>query len=202
MILASKSPRRREILDKIHIPYLIYGVNVEENIKQRRYVKSSVLDISKRKTNAAVMNFSQGLVVGVDTIVCFHRYALGKPKTAEQAYRYMKMLSGNKHHVISGITVKDAKSAKSYSSYSITEVHFVKMTEEEVSFYVERNEWIDKAGGYAIQGMAALFIERIVGSYYNVMGLPVEELYKLLKRFDFFEKNNRYRPVKREWAAS
>ena len=108
----------------------------------------------------------------------------------------LKILSGNRHEVVSGITVRDAARDVGYSSVSITSVFFCQLNDEEVVRYIDSGEWVDKAGGYAIQGTAALFVKGIVGSYYNVMGLPVEKLYELLKRFSYFNTHGNYKPVK------
>jgi len=197
IVLASQSPRRREILDRLAIPYLVYSSNVEEEIVKKRSIRFSVIDISRKKVDAATVSFSNGLVLGIDTIVYFHRKVLCKPKNKDEAYKFLKMLSGNRHRVISGITVKDVKSDTGYSSCSVTEVYFANMTQNEIEQYLNQGEWTDKAGGYAIQGRAALWVEKIVGSYYNVMGLPVEELYRLLKEFSYFESNGTYRPIRK-----
>lgn len=197
IVLASRSPRRREILDRIRIPYIVFGVDIDEKIKSVNRIKSSVISISNEKVNSAAGYFSNGLVAGVDTVVYFNRKVLGKPVNIDQAYKYLRMLSGNRHYVFSGITVKDIGRGISLSSCSVTEVCFTKMTEGEIEQYLTNDEWIGKAGGYAIQGQAALYIERISGSYYNVMGLPVEELYRLFKRFNYFESDGIYRPVKK-----
>lgn len=197
LILASKSPRRRDILNKLNIPYIVYEVEIDESIELDISPRSIVIKISERKVADASHHFSNGLVVGIDTVVCFNKKVLGKPENSEQAYKYMKLLNGNRHEVLSGITVRDIQKGLSYSSFSLTEVFFAKMTEDEINRYLGLNEWVDKAGGYAIQGNAALYINKIVGSYYNVMGLPVEELYKLLKRFYYFENSGKYRPVRR-----
>jgi len=134
----------------------------------------------------------------LDTIVCFHHKVLGQPKSEEEARKYLKMLSSNRHQVFSGITVKSAGEDLSYSSCSVTEVYFSKLTNREIDAYIEGGEWVGKAGAYAIQGQAALFVARIEGSFYNVMGLPVEELYQLLNRFDYFITTGLYRPVKKK----
>ena len=198
IVLASRSPRRREILNRLHIPYIVFGVDVDEKIKSVLRVKSSVISISNEKVNTAAGYFSNGLVIGIDTVVYFNRKVLGKPVDIDQAYKFLRMLSGNRHYVFSGITVKDITRGISRSSCSVTEVCFTKMTDGEIKQYLEIDEWNGKAGGYAIQGQAALYIESLSGSYYNVMGLPVEELYRLLKKFNYFESDGIYRPVKKQ----
>ena len=197
IILASNSPRRRDILTNLNIPFIVFGVKVEERIKNKRNIKCSVIDNAKRKAKAACEHFSSGLVLGADTVVFFNGRVLGKPGNRDEAYRFLRMLSGNRHDVYSGLTVYDAAQKRGYSSCSTTEVYFTKIGERELREYVESGEWIGKAGGYAVQGRASLFIEKIVGSFFNVMGLPVEELYRILKRFEYFENPGRYMPVRR-----
>jgi len=197
IILASRSPRRREILNRIQIPFIVYEVDIDERIKSLRHIRSSIIEVSKRKASNAAQAFKKGIVVGADTVIFFNRKLIGKPRNRDEAFHYLQLLKGNCHQVISGITVMDADSGKKYSSISITDVFFRNMNYQEIIRYLELGEWLDKAGGYAIQGSAALFIKRIEGSYYNVMGLPVEELYNLLDRFDYFSKNGYYRPVRK-----
>ena len=197
LILASKSPRRREILERLNIPYIVYEPDVDETVEKRGNIRSLVIAIAKRKVEKVVSYFSSGLVVGADTVVCFQNRILGKPRDRSEAQKFIRVLNGNRHVVISGISVKDAARGLSYSSVSETVVFFYKLTDEEIDRYIECGEWFDKAGGYAVQGQAALFIEKIVGSYYNIMGLPVEQLYILLKRFSFFDRDGDYAPVRR-----
>ncbi len=197
LILASKSPRRREILKKIGIPFISYSVRLNETDHYRNSVRSSVINVSKKKAAAAAEIFTRGLILGVDTVVCFNDKILGKPKNADEAYQFMRMLSGNKHSVLSGISLLNAHNGVSTTSVSTTTVYFNKMCRDDMKRYVDGGEWSDKAGGYAVQGQAALYIRSIVGSYYNVMGLPVDELFKLLKRFSYFESNGVFSPLKK-----
>ena len=184
IVLASRSPRRREILERLNIPYIAFDIDIDEKITDVRNIKSSVIEVSKKKVAAAAGYFSKGLVAGVDTVVYFNRKVLGKPGNTGSAYEYLKMLSGNTHCVVSGITIRDTCGGNIYSACSLTEVRFIKMSDSEIKNYLATDEWKDKAGGYAIQGQAALYIKCIRGSFYNVMGLPVEELYRLLKKFN------------------
>jgi septum formation protein len=196
LILASKSPRRREILKKLGIPFISYRVRLKESDHYRSWVRSSVMNVSRKKVGAAAEVFARGLILGVDTVVCFNGKVLGKPKDADEAYHFISMLNGNKHRVLSGISLLDAHNGVSGTSVSTTTVYFDKMCKDDMKRYIDGGEWSDKAGGYAIQGQAALYIKSIVGSYYNVMGLPVEELFKLLKRFSYFESNGVFRPLR------
>lgn len=196
IVLASRSPRRREILERLNIPYIAFDIDIDEKLTSVRNIKSSVMGVSRKKAAAAAVHFSKGLVAGVDTIVYFNRKVLGKPENPGSAYKYLKMLSGNTHCVLSGITIKDTYGGNVYSASSMTEVSFIKMSDSEIENYLATDEWKDKAGGYAIQGQAALYIKSIRGSFYNVMGLPVEELYRLLKKFNYFKSRGRYQPKK------
>jgi septum formation protein len=187
LILASKSPRRREILHRLGIPFIVCNIEINEAAHYRKTVRSSVMNVSRKKVEEAASGFTRGLVLGVDTVVLFNGRVLGKPENAEQARASIRMLSGNRHEVLSGITVRDAGSGLTRSGCSISSVRFVRLS----------NEWIDIAGGYAIQGHAAFFIRRIEGSYYNIMGLPVEKLYTLLRGFEYFRSDGNYLPVRR-----
>jgi septum formation protein len=198
LVLASKSPRRREILERLGLPYIICGIKIDESAQKKRSVRSLVIDLAKRKVDAAASRFSNGLVVGVDTVVYFQNRILGKPGNYEEAFKFLKILNGNRHEVVSGITVKNLAGGIGYSSVSVTSVLFCKLNNEEIVRYIESGEWVDKAGGYAIQGSAALFVKGIVGSYYNIMGLPVEKLYELLKKFSYFTTQGNYNPVKQD----
>jgi len=197
LILASKSPRRREILDRIHIPYILCGSEIDESFEEGHDIRSAVMGISKRKVEAVAPRFSRGLVLGVDTVVLCKERVLGKPPDSEAAGEYLSLLNGGDHQVLSGVTVRDSRSGVEYSAVSETSVYFTKMTRDEMVWYLSLGEWFDKAGAYAIQGTASLFIDRIDGSYYNVMGLPVEKLFRLLKRFSYFSSAGEHRPVKR-----
>jgi septum formation protein len=197
IILASKSPRRKEILTQIGIPFIQYSQDVDEDPAEKRSIRSAVIEIARRKANAASDPFSTGIVLGVDTVVYFNRSILGKPGTPAEARRFIKILSGNRHQVFSGITLKNITTGTYVSGCSVTNVQFRRLTSDEMDTYIESGEWRDKAGGYAVQGQAALFVVRLGGSFYNVMGLPVEELYRLLLKISYFESNGRYRPARR-----
>lgn len=197
LILASRSPRRREILNQLKIPYIVHEVDVNEGITSKRFIIPSIIEVSRRKAAEAAGYYKNGLVLGVDTIVYFQNRVLGKPSNAEQAYRYIRQLSGNKHTVISGITIFNSANSESRSLVALTDVYFFRLEEREIWYYIDQNEWVDKAGGYAIQGLGAAFIKKIVGSFHNVMGLPVGELISLLKKFKYFDQDGTYRPVRK-----
>jgi septum formation protein len=197
LILASKSPRRRHILEAVGIPFMACDVVVDERMISCRSIRAAVMGVSRKKAKAAGEFYSRGLALGVDTVVLFHGKVLGKPEGEEEAYRYMKMLSGNTHQVLSGITLWDIGSDTLRSDCSLTDVRFVRLRETEIRRYLRAGEWHDKAGGYGIQGRAAFYVASIRGSYHNVMGLPLEKLYRLLDRFAYFRNVGKYEPLGR-----
>ena len=197
LILASKSPRRREILHQMGIPFVASPVEIDETAHYRKSVRLSVMNVARHKAQEAASGSSNGLVLGVDTVVSFNGRVLGKPGNAEQARSFLQMLSGNRHEVLSGITVYNAGTGLGRSECSVSTVQFSKMSADEIDTYIDGGEWSDKAGAYAIQGHAALHIHSIKGSYHNIVGLPVEKLYTLLKGFKYFRSNGNFLPVRR-----
>lgn len=188
IILASKSPRRKELLDIINIDYEIMESNCDEstvkldNSPEVYVQKLSILkasDVSKRVK-------SEALIIGADTIVEYNGKFLGKPKDKQDAYNMISLLSGKSHNVYTGICVMNSKTKEFTSTFEKTEVIFREIEHNEIEKYISCNEPYDKAGSYAIQGLASCFIKGIVGDYNNVVGLPVYKLTRLLKEdFDF-----------------
>ncbi len=198
IILASKSPRRREILSILEIPFIVFEPQIEEIVDSNsRKVVSLVTSNSRRKAISVAEYFTNGLILGVDTVVVVLNRIIGKPSDEEEARKFLHMLSGNRHTVYSGVTVLDVKTGRIISGISKTDVIFKKLSREEIDYYIGTNEWVDKAGGYAIQKKAAFFVKSIIGSYYNVVGLPVETLYEILMRFDYFTANGQFHPLRK-----
>jgi len=179
------------------IPFIVSAVEIDETVHYRKSVRLSVINVASQKAEEAASAFSNGLVLGVDTVVSFNGRVLGKPENAEQARSFLHMLSGNRHEVLSGITVYDAGMGIGRSECSVSTVQFSKMSADEIDSYIDGGEWADKAGAYAIQGRAALYIQNIEGSYHNIVGLPVEKLYTLLKGFTYFRSDGNFLPVRR-----
>ena len=198
IILASKSPRRREILSTLEIPFIVFEPEIEEIVNTNsRKVVSLVASNSRRKALSVAEYFTNGLILGVDTVVVVLNKIIGKPSGEEEARKFLHMLSGNTHTVYSGVTVLDVKSGRLMSGISKTDVTFKKLSKEEIEYYIDTNEWVDKAGGYAIQNKAAFFVKSIIGSYYNVVGLPVETLYEILMRFNYFAADGQFHPLRK-----
>ena len=190
IILASASPRRKELLQQIGLEFEIQVSDADENVSE----KSPVLlveKLSERKATAVKEmragkalaspqgEVSQELIIGADTVVCYQDEILGKPKDAEDAFRMLSLLQGKSHKVYTGVTL--LLDDRSYSFHEETEVELYPMTEEEIREYISVENCYDKAGSYAIQGFFARYIKGIRGDYNNVVGLPVARLYQELK---------------------
>ena len=173
LILASVSPRRRELLDLMGLTYTVETPDVDESFSGRP--SETVMEISRRKAAAVAARHSDSIIIAADTLV-FADGALGKPHTPERAKEMLRSLAGNWHHVYTGITVINTRSGRILRNVDKTRVHLVPMTEQEIDAYVATGEPLDKAGAYGIQGMGGMFVDRIDGSYSNVVGLPMSML--------------------------
>lgn len=173
LILASGSPRRRKLLDLMGLTYTVETPDVDESFSGRP--SETVMEISRRKAAAVAARHSDSIIIAADTLV-FADGALGKPHTPERAKEMLRSLAGNWHHVYTGITVINTRSGRILRNVDKTRVHLVPMTEQEIDAYVATGEPLDKAGAYGIQGMGGMFVDRIDGSYSNVVGLPMSML--------------------------
>jgi septum formation protein len=183
IILASGSQRRIQILRKIGLKFKIIKSNVDEDVNCRNPI-SLAKKLALMKAMKVAEKVRSGIIIGADTIVVLNNEVIGKPKDKCDAKRILKKLSGRKHLVITGIAVIDARRKKAIVDFEKTEVKFRKINDKEIERYIKKERVTDKAGAYAIQGKACAFIERINGCYYNVVGLPVVKLIKILKRFN------------------
>ena len=179
IILASQSPRRRELMGLFHLPFTVRAADIDESMDPAHPCEE-VARVSRRKAEAAAQSRDE-LVIAADTVVVCDGKLLGKPKTREEAVQMLTRLSGRDHQVMTGLTV--LRGSKCVSCTEVAQVHFRPLSREEILDYVRTGEPMDKAGAYGIQGGAALFVERIEGDYYNIMGLPVCRLSMILKEF-------------------
>ena len=181
LVLASSSPRRREFLKQLGLPFRVVAPRIEEQPEKgedpwhfaRRLAVDKARDVTSRLRGRKI-------VIAADTIVVLGKRILGKPKSAADARRILRLLSGHRHEVISGLCVMSW--TKSASFAVSTDVEFKKLTREEIEFYIASGEPMDKAGAYAIQGIGSFMIRAIRGSYTNVVGLPLAELLDLLEK--------------------
>ena len=178
LILASASPRRKELLGLFHIPFEIRVADIDETMDPEKAPFDEVARVSGLK--AAALNAApDDVVVAADTIVVCEGKVLGKPRDEADAVSMLRLLSGRDHQVMTGVTVRSGQNSRTFTE--VTDIHFRELTEKEIRAYVASGEPMDKAGSYGIQGGAALFCTRMVGDYYNVMGLPVCRLGQVLR---------------------
>jgi len=183
LILASSSPRRRDLLLQIGVDFTVSPADVNESILPGELPEDYALRVSLDKARAASGKAGEGIVIAADTIVVFKDVILGKPADSKEARRMLGMLSGEMHRVITGLTVMNAATGVVSCKTSTTKVWFRNLKDDEVNRYILSGEPLDKAGGYGIQGKGALLVERIEGCYYNVVGLPLGLLDDMLREF-------------------
>lgn len=182
IILASNSPRRKELLSRIVPQFKIVPSTIEENIPKDLPLIDCPCYLATKKALDVSKNHFEDTVIAADTIILFNNRIFGKPSSKEDAKSMLTKLSGNTHYVVTGVCV--IKKEKTISFTSINEVEFYKLSEKEIDEYLSNDEYKDKAGSYAIQGKANLFIKSIKGDYNSIVGLPLAQLNKVLK--DFF----------------
>lgn len=178
LILASGSPRRKELLSLFHIPFTVVPADVDETMDPANAPCEEVARLSAKKARA-VKREPGDVVIAADTIVVCEGKVLGKPKSEENAYQMLSLLSGRDHQVMTGCTVLRGEKCETFTE--VTDLHFRTLSEREILAYIASGEPMDKAGAYGIQGGAALFCRRMEGDYYNVMGLPVCRLWQTLQ---------------------
>ena len=179
LILASQSPRRKELLGLFHIPFQIRSADIDETMDPKKPASEEVARVSRLKALATPRE-DDDVVIAADTIVVCAGQVLGKPKDEADAYRMLKLLSGRDHQVMTGMTV--LKGDQELVHTEVTDIHFRHLSDREILRYIQSGEPMDKAGSYGIQGGAALFAEKMAGDYYNVMGLPVCRLGQMLSQ--------------------
>jgi septum formation protein len=208
LILASGSPRRSEILGFVGWDFVKKLAEVDESELQNERAEDYVQRLAKEKASAVAAKFENTLVLGADTIVVIDEKIIGKPRDLAEAHSMIKMLSGRWHEVLTGVAIVKVSDSKSQISATkggnptviegaksledpqsvvglqSTKVKFAELNDEEIAFLVEKGEPLDKAGAYAVQAQAALFIEEIQGDYWNVVGLPINLVYQLVRKFD------------------
>jgi len=181
LILASQSPRRSELLQQAGIPFIARPANVDETILEGESPESYVKRVAEEKVTAVEAG-PDDIVLGADTVVVIDGQILGKPRDPADSRRMLETLSGREHMVLTGICLRRA--TETILDVAETRVWFLALNQRELQEYVATGEPMDKAGAYAIQGLASKFVRRIEGSYTNVVGLPVELVHQYLRRWD------------------
>ncbi|ABG84332.1 Maf-like protein [Clostridium perfringens] len=186
VILASKSPRRVEILEKIVKEFEVVQSNFDENtIDFKGDIEKYVKDLSRNKAIEVSKRLNEpSIVIAADTVVFQNGKVLEKPKNEEDAFSMLSSLSGNTHKVYSGICLINTYDDTVVTDCDCTEVRFSELNPRQIRNYINSGEPMDKAGAYGIQGLGGAFVEGIKGCYYNVMGLPLNKLYKALENYD------------------
>jgi len=184
LVLASSSPRRAEILRAVGWPFEAHAAGVDETRRAGEPPEDFVRRLAREKAEAVAQSRLFGLVLGADTTVVVDGEVLEKPRDAEDARRMLRRLSGRWHEVLTGVALVRAETGRTTVGLERTRVRFAETGEEEIAWHVETGDVLDKAGAYAIQGRAALFIRAIDGDYWNVVGLPVRLVYELARAFE------------------
>ncbi|MDD5039136.1 MAG: Maf family protein [Dehalococcoidales bacterium] len=183
IILASASPRRKELLEKLGLKFKVEPGNHEEDILSGLNPHQLARNLSLEKAKTVAGKHKNAIVIAADTIGVFKGQVLGKPHTPIEARNMLKTLSGKSHSVITGFTIIDTSSHKTITKSVETKVYIKKLTLKEINAYVKSGEPLDKAGAYAIQGLGSIIVEKIEGDYFNVVGLPLSALAASLKEF-------------------
>jgi len=181
IILASTSPRRKEILSRLGIKFKAVDTKYREVMHEHFKPNDLVKFLSLGKALAGVKKYPQAVVIAADTIVVLRGKKLGKPKNKAEAGRMLKEISGSKHLIVTGLTVIDATTRQVLSACAHNTVHFKKISPEEIAQYIATKEPMDKAGAYAVQGIGSKFIKKVEGDFTNAVGMPLKTLKGILK---------------------
>jgi septum formation protein len=185
IILASASPRRREILARLGINFTAVASNVDERPHVDESPGDYIIRIARSKVVDVARQYESGLVIGADTVVVLDSKILGKPVDDDDAKQMLFSLAGRWHAVMTGVALYDTATKGEVVDFEKTLVRFAPLTDAEINWYLATGEHKDKAGAYGIQGCAGLFIEEIAGNYHNVVGLPIPLVYRLANRLGY-----------------
>lgn len=184
IILASASPRRKELLSILGFDFEVIPASIDESIFPDESPSCYAMRMALEKANSISLKYPQSYIIGADTVVTIDEKILGKPKDKEEAFYMLNLLSGKKHIVITGFSIINRDLVVNILKYVETEVVFKKLNDYEINWYIETGEPFDKAGAYAIQGIGSFMVKSIYGSYTNVVGLPLCELIEELEKLN------------------
>jgi len=182
LILASRSPRRHDLLEQAGLTFTVIPSTVDESAVPMTSPEKHVRLVAEAKAEQVSQRYPESWVIGADTIVLIDNTVLGKPRTEAEARHMLEMLSGKTHQVLTGYCIRSGRARRSFSETVETEVLFKPLTKREIDWYINTGEPFDKAGGYAVQGLGTFLVKRIQGSYTNVVGLPVCEVIDCLAK--------------------
>lgn len=183
LVLASTSPRRKELLENLHLSFQVSSSHADESFDSNLPPSEVVMELALRKAEAVFEKFPSAFVIGADTIVVAAGSILGKPKDPADAVRMLTMLSGKQHEVYTGVAIEAPNGSTCF--YEKTKVQFWELSDEEINSYVQSGEPLDKAGAYGIQGLGSTLVRKINGDYFAVVGLPVARTIRELKKMGF-----------------
>lgn len=183
IVLASASPRRKELLELIGLKFKVVASSYEEDMTLQLTPRRLACLLSAKKAEDVALRYPDALVIAADTFIDLNGRLLGKPQTTAEAKQMLQSLSNRSHEVITGFTVLDTASGERVSKAVATRVFFKKLSQREIDAYVASGEPMDKAGAYAIQGLGSIIIKKIDGDYFNVIGLPLNALTSVLRKF-------------------
>ncbi|PYZ97337.1 septum formation inhibitor Maf [Alteribacter lacisalsi] len=181
LILASQSPRRKELLEQAHVPFQTISSDIEEWTDPALSPGELVVSLAEQKAEAVFRKHPENIVLGSDTVVAIGSEVLGKPADGDDARSMLRKLSGTSHSVYTGVAV--IADGKRETFYEKSDVYFYPLTDEEIDAYIRSGEPFDKAGSYGIQGLGAVLVERISGDYFAIVGLPLARTVRVLKEF-------------------
>lgn len=185
LILASNSKTRKDIFDMIGWKYEVITSNVVENsnsIDPKQYV----IDLSKDKANSVASQIKdKALIISADSIIYMDNKKFEKPKTKEEGFENIKKMSGKVNYAITGVTIKDLYKNKEITFTDVTEVYFKNVSDKDITWYVENEKYLLNRAGYSIAGKTSIFVDKIVGDYYNILGMPISKLYSKLNELGY-----------------
>ncbi len=187
LILASGSPRRKQLLEQAQLEFSISTSSVDESFNQTETPDQVVEQLAERKARDVFLRHEDCIIIGADTIVSINGEILGKPNNEEEAKEMLRLLSGKNHEVYTGVAI--ISDEKTFSFHERTVVSFLPLEESDIESYIASGEPFDKAGSYGIQGLGALFVNKIDGCYFNVVGLPLARTVRELKNFQHLIRN-------------
>jgi len=184
LVLASNSRTRKQVLDNVGILYEVKPSNIEE-ISDKLDPKEYVMDLSSQKAEAIAKSENNCIILSADSIIYIDDKKLEKPTTIEKAKEMLKNLSGRVNYAVTGVTIIDLYNNKKVIFNEVTEVYFDEMIEEEINWYIENEKYIFERCGYSMSGLASIYIPKINGDYYNILGMPINRVYKELSKLGY-----------------
>ena len=194
LILASNSKTRKNIFDMVGWKYEIIVSNIEEKSNATN-PEEYVIELSKNKANAVASQIlEKAIIISADSIAYMDNKKFGKPKSKEEAFENIKKMSGKKNYALTGVTIKDLYKNKEISFVETTEVYFKNITDKDILWYINNEKYLLERAGYSIGGKAAIFLDKIIGDFYNILGMPISKLYSKLNEMGYtisdFDMNN------------